>query len=153
MQFTLTQKESTLVKDLKGQEQLCADKYKKYADCANDPQLKQLFTDISNVEQAHYRMLTDIESGRLPESGNGSAVGNGQFTATYNTTETPEKKADAYLCTDLLTTEKHVSSLYNTSVFEFERPELRKVLSQIQTDEQVHGERLYQYMKANSMYS
>lgn len=153
MSFTLTQKEATLIKDLKGQEQLCADKYKKYAEQAYDPQLKQLFTDIASVEQAHYRMLTDMESGCLPETGNGSTVGSGQFNATYHATEMPEKKADAYLCTDLLTTEKHVSSLYNTSVFEFERPELRRVLSRIQADEQVHGERLYQYMKANSMYS
>lgn len=153
MQFTLTQKETTLIKDLKEQEKLCADKYKKHATCAHDPQLKQLFTELSNVEQSHYQMLTDMESGRLPITGNGGAVGNGQFTATYTAAETPEKKSDAYLCSDLLATEKHVSALYNTCVFEFERPELRKVLNHIQGDEQVHGERLYQYMKANAMYS
>lgn len=153
MQFSLTQKETTLLKDLKEQEQLCTAKYRKHAEVAHDGQLKQLFTDLSSVEQSHYQMLTDIESGRLPGIGNGNTVGSGQFTATYTATETPEKKADAYLCSDLLATEKHVSALYNTCVFEFERPELRKVLGQIQTDEQVHGERIYQYMKANAMYS
>ena len=153
MPFTLTQKETTLLKDLKDQEKLCADKYRKSAECATDPQLKQLFTEFSEVEQSHYQMLTDIGNGQLPATGGMGAVGQQQFTATYTTTETPEKKADAYLCSDLLSAEKHVSSLYNTCVFEFERPELRRVLNHIQSDEQVHGERLYQYMKTNAMYS
>ena len=153
MQFSLTQKETTLLKDLKGQEQLCADKYKKHAEVAHDAQLKQLFTELSNVEQSHYQMLTDIESGRLPGTGNNQSAGSNSFTAAYTATETPEKKADAYLCSDLLATEKHVSALYNTCVFEFGQPELRKVLGQIQTDEQKHGEKIYQYMKTNAMYS
>ena len=150
--MVLTQKESTLIKDLKGQEQLCIDKYKKHAECAHDPQLKALFNELSGVEQSHYQMLSDIESGRVPATGNGGGASS-QFTATYTAVETPEKKADAYLCSDLLSTEKHVSALYNTCVFEFERPELRQVLGQIQRDEQVHGEKIYQYMKTNAMYS
>ena len=32
--MVLTQKELTLIKDLKGQEKLCIDKYKKHAACA-----------------------------------------------------------------------------------------------------------------------
>ena len=153
MSFTLTQKETTLLKDLKEQEQLCADKYKKYAACAHDPQLSQLFSELSGIEQSHHRMLSDIESGKVPTQSTSSGVANTQFSATYQMAETPDKKDDAYLCSDLLSTEKHVSSLYNTCVFEFTQPELRKVLNAIQTDEQVHGERLYAYMKANSMYS
>ena len=38
----LTPKEASLLKDLKGQEQLCVDKYNRHAACANDPQLKNL---------------------------------------------------------------------------------------------------------------
>lgn len=152
MSFTLTQKETTLLKDLKEQEQLCADKYKKYAACAHDPQLSRLLNELSGIEQSHHQMLTDIESGQVP-SHSSSGMQNTQFTATYQMAETPDKKDDAYLCSDLLTTEKHVSALYNTCVFEFTQPELRKVLNAIQTDEQVHGERLYSYMKTNSMYS
>lgn len=153
MQFTLTPKETTLLKDLKEQEQLCVDKYRKSASCAHDPQLSQLFTDLANVEQSHHQMLTDIENGRLPATGDSGSAGSNQFTSTYAMDETQEKKDDAYLCSDLLTTEKHVSALYNTCVFEFTQPELRRVLSKIQSDEQVHGERIYKYMKANSMYS
>ncbi len=152
MQFTLTQKETTLLKDLKDQEKLCADKYQKYASCAHDPQLSQLFTELAGVENSHYQMLSDVESGRLPAMGGGGAGGQAQFTQTY-TGESQEKKDDAYLCSDLLTTEKHVSSLYNTCVFEFGQPELRRVLNHIQSDEQVHGEKIYRYMKANAMYS
>ncbi len=152
MNGNLTPKECSFLKDLKEQEKLCADKYTKSAACAHDPQLKQLFTQLSSVEQSHYQMLSDIENGGVPAMGGGSPVSN-QFTSAYTTSETQEKKDDAYLCSDLLATEKHVSSLYNTSVFEFTRPELRQVLSHIQQDEQVHGERIYQYMKANAMYS
>ena len=39
----LTPKEASLLKDLKGQEQLCVDKYNRHAASANDPQLKNLF--------------------------------------------------------------------------------------------------------------
>ena len=35
-----TQKEAGLLKDLKDQEQLCVDKYRRHAASANDPQLK-----------------------------------------------------------------------------------------------------------------
>ena len=74
------------------------------------------------------------------------------FTA-YHTSETPAKQQDYYLCSDLLTTEKHASGLYNTCVFEFGQTQLRQVLNHIQTEEQEHGDLIYKYMKANSMYS
>ena len=56
-------------------------------------------------------------------------------------------------CSDLLTTEKHASNLYNTCVFEFGQTELRQVLNHIQTEEQEHGDMIYKYMKVNNMYS
>ena len=49
-------------------------------------------------------------------------------------------------------TEKHASSLYDTSVFEFADPAARKLLSHILQEEQQHGERLFAYMKANQIY-
>ena len=42
--MTLTQKEKDLLKDLKDQEKLCVDKYKKHADAASYPQIKNLFS-------------------------------------------------------------------------------------------------------------
>jgi hypothetical protein len=49
--------------------------------------------------------------------------------------------------------EKHVSSVYDTCVFEFSSPTLRDTLSAIQKEEQIHGLKLYRYMNANGMYS
>ena len=53
MTFTLTTKETDLLKDMKGQEQLCIDKYDKYAQDAVAPELKQLFTQLADVERTH----------------------------------------------------------------------------------------------------
>ena len=52
---------------------------------------------------------------------------------------------------DLLADEKHVSSLYNTSVFEFNDNSLRDTLNHIQKEEQQHGKMIYDYMSANYM--
>ena len=151
--MVLTQKEATLIKDLKGQEQLCIDKYTKHAECAHDPQLKQLFGRIAEVERGHLNTLTQMENGTAPATGSGGQSAIPTFTAYHNQAETPEKKQDCYLCTDLLATEKHASGLYDTCVFEFGQTELRKALNHIQTEEQEHGEMIYKYMKANGMYS
>lgn len=149
--MVLTQKESTLIKDLKNQEQLCIDKYTKHAECAHDPQLKQLFTHIAEVERGHLNTLNQIEQGATPALGGATKTPSAAFSA-YHTAETPEKKQDCYLCNDLLATEKHASGLYDTCVFEFGQSELRQALNHIQTEEQEHGEMIYKYMKANNMY-
>ena len=150
--MVLTQKETTLIKDLKGQEQLCIDKYTKHAECASDPQLKQLFTRIADVERGHLNTLNQIEQGAAPAMG-GAAKAQIPTVTAYHTSETPAKQQDYYLCSDLLTTEKHASGLYNTCVFEFGQTQLRQVLNHIQTEEQEHGDMIYKYMKANNMYS
>ena len=51
--MTLTPKENTLLTDLKSQEQLCIEKYTKYAEMANDTELKNLFNNLKNNEQKH----------------------------------------------------------------------------------------------------
>lgn len=148
----LTQKETTLLKDLRDQEKLCVDKYTKYAAEARDPQLRQLFEAIAGTERTHYDMLNRIDAGQSPTVTPGNAPAP-SFQATYSAAETPDKQADAYLCSDLLATEKHVAALYNTCVFEFTQNDLRKVLGKIQSDEQYHGEQLWKYMSVNGMYS
>lgn len=150
----LTQKETDLLKDLKGQEKLCVDKYTKYASQALDPQLKQLFTEISNVEQGHLNTITQIEQGNTPSmNSGGSQKINSSFSETYGLGDTPDKQADSYLCSDLLADEKHVSHLYDTCVFEFKDPQIRDVLNHIQKEEQGHGKYIYDYMSKNNMYS
>ena len=45
----LTQKEKELLKDLKGQEKLCVEKYSQHAAAANDEQLSQLLNYLGGV--------------------------------------------------------------------------------------------------------
>ena len=149
----LTQKETSLLKDLKNQEKLCVEKYTKYASQALDPQLKELFTSIANVEQQHLNTISQIEqNGVAPSSGSAQSVKT-TFTSNYGMGDTPDKQADCYLCSDLLADEKHVSGIYNTSIFEFKDNSLRDTLNHIQKEEQEHGKAIYDYMSANNMYS
>ncbi len=149
----LTQKETTLLKDLKDGEQLCIDKYTKHASCAHDAQLKNLFSTLASDEQKHLQTLTEIEQGTVP-SPSASSSAMPTFTATYKPGDTStEAKEDMYLCQDLLSGEKHVSHLYDTCIFEFENEQVREVLNGIQKREQMHGKMIYDYMKTNGMYS
>lgn len=67
----LTQKETELLKDLKTQEKLCADKYNQYAQSAIDPQLKNLFSQIAGVEEGHLKTIEQLENGTVPTPGGG----------------------------------------------------------------------------------
>ena len=61
--MTLTQKETTLLQDLKSQEQLCIEKYNKYSDLAHDPELKNLFSALAGNEQKHFDTINQILNG------------------------------------------------------------------------------------------
>ena len=152
--MNLTQKENTLLSDLKSQEQLCVDKYKEYSNMAHDPQLKNLFSDLAINEQKHLDTLPQILNGKEmtmpPQSP--SAV-QAKLQCNMSGCNEVEKKHDAYLCKDALAMEKHVSSVYNTGVFEFSSPVLRDTLAHIQKEEQNHGEQLYNYLACNNMYN
>ncbi len=150
--MTLTQKEMSLLKDMKDQEQLCIDKYTKHSACAHDPQLKNLFSQLATAETQHLNGLGQLEGGTVPsQSGSDSSQPLPTFTP-YHTGDTPEKKEDCYFCTDVLSGEKEVSKLYDTCIFEFSDEQARNYLNSIQTQEQVHGKMIYDYMTANGMY-
>ena len=173
-----TQKEASLLQDLKGQEQLCVEKYNEYAQRAHDPELKNLFTSIGETEVGHLKTLTDMLNGQMPQQqAQGGQQGQqgqgqqGQQQGAQNQQQgcscqqrvpdpgqraqplTPEMQQDAYLCKDLLADEKYVSASYNTSIFEFASPQARQILNGIQSAEQQHGEQLYAYMARHGMYS
>ena len=149
----LTQKECTLLKDLKDSEQLCIDKYTRHASTAHDAQLKNLFSTLASDERKHLDTLTQIESGTVPAQNGGADSTMPTFSATYKQGDTStEAKEDAYLCTDLLSGEKQVSHLYDTCIFEFKDEGVREVLAGIQKREQMHGKMIYDYMQANGMY-
>ena len=155
--MTLTQKESGLLKDMKGQEELCIQKYQKYAGLAKATELKALFESMAQVEQNHLQTVTAMMNGNVPSMPSQKPLENAGATsycstpAQYVTEE--DRKADAFLCQDMLATEKHVSSMYDVSIFEFKDPSARKVLNHIQAEEQQHGQQIYAYMNCNGMYS
>ncbi len=150
IKMTLTQKETSLLKDLSSQEKLCIEKYAKYAGDACDGQLKNLFTQLGQNETQHLQTLNQISSGGTPQMGGGSGQAAPCFQASC--CSQADKQKDAFLCADALAMEKHVSAEYNTCIFEFAQPELRKALNHIQAEEQQHGEQLYGYMSVNGMY-
>lgn len=152
----LSQKETSLLKDMTDQEKLCAEKYRKNASQASDPQLKSLFTDLASAEDQHLNTLNEISAGNCPDVSSGSSGASGSagktFTA-FHTAETADKENDAFLCSDLLSGEKHASHLYDTCIFEFTDECVRQTLNHIQKEEQQHGKMIYDYMNTNGMYS
>lgn len=153
-----TQKEASLLKDLKGQEQLCVDKYGKYAQQAHDPELQQLFRQIQQVEQQHLQTVTTLMNGQLPQQGGqqqnqqAQQVPHAEPSLPQGMSVQQAMAEDKFLCEDALCTEKEVSGAYNTSIFEFRDPQVRQALNQLQSAEQEHGEMIYQYMARNGMY-
>ena len=151
--MTLTQKEHGLLCDLKAQEQLCIEKYGKYEKEATDPCLKSLFSSIKSTEEGHLSTISRIMSGEEVEMPAAPSAVSQKFECQLSSASAAEKQTDAFLCKDALSMEKHVSSIYDTSIFEFTSPTLRDTLSHIQKEEQNHGEQLYEYMAKNNMYS
>ena len=149
-----TQKESSLLNDLKSQEQLCVEKYQQYAQRANDPELKTIFQTIQNVEEQHLQTISGMLQGQLPQQKAQQQQQPSQQPPTQGQAKhTPQWQQDAYLCQDAIATEKHVSSAYDTAVFEFRTPAARQALNDIQSAEQHHGEMIYAYMARNGMYN
>jgi spore coat protein CotF len=154
----LTQKEKTLLMDQRSHEETCVDKYTKYANQAQDPQLKQLFNSHAAKEQEHLNTINQILSGQIPSIGGQQkqgqsqpqmTSGQGQMTSSVQGNYNQE---DAKLCKDMLMTEKYVSGAYNTAIFEFRDTNIRQVLNHIQKEEQEHGEGIFNYMQSQGMY-
>lgn len=149
----LTQKEVSLLKDMKTQEELCIEKYGKYACYACDSELKNLFTELMNTEKKHLNTLTNMLG---KDAGGESKFSSFACDNPSESTSCPAgidaQKYDAFLCQDMLAMEKHVSGAYDTTIFEFSDPQNRQTLNEIQKEEQQHGEKLYSYMSKHSMY-
>ena len=151
--MALNQKEKTTLKDLQTQEQTCVEKYRKYAKDAKDPVLKDLFKTIEKDEKQHVDALGQALAGNTPDVDCNDCTGREYTpTATYSKTEeSADKKSDSFLATDSITSEKLVSSEYNSNVFNFADSKIRKLLADIQIEEQNHAEMLYKYKVANGM--
>lgn len=140
-----------LLEDQKKHEQLCIQKYQSYASQTQSPQLQQLFRSHALQEQEHLNTINQLLNGQIPimSQQGGSQPQYQQMNQQPGT----GNQADAYLCNDLLSTEKYVSSTYDTAIFEFTNPQVRQILNHIQKEEQKHGEEIFLYMQSHGMYN
>ena len=148
----LNEKETAAIRDLQTQEKTCVEKYARYGKEAKDPVLVDLFSQLHKEEQKHYDSLQQVLNGSVPSCDcNDNDGRNYSPTATYTLGESEDKKNDNFLATDCIGTEKMVSSEYNSDVFICSQPAVRKLLADIQIEEQNHAEMLYKYKTVNSM--
>ncbi len=145
----LTQKETSLLKDLCDSEKLCAEKYARASSQAHDPQLKNLFSALSQSENVHLESLCAVQNGDAPAPASGQSP---SIPSEFKNAGRDCAGQDGYLLRDTLAAEKHASHLYDTCVFEFKDQKIRDLLNHIQKEEQNHGKALYDYMEANGMY-
>lgn len=151
--MTLNQEEKTAIKNLQAQEQNCIDKYSRYAGEAKDPELKDLFNELKAKEEQHHASLGKLLNGEVPCCNcNDSAGKEYSPKGTYKEGgDSKDKQSDCYLATDGISTEKLISGEYNTDVFNLTDSDARKLLADIQVEEQNHAEMLYKYKKVNGM--
>lgn len=151
--MVLSEKETAAIKDLQTQERTCIEKYKRYSNQAKDPVLKELFQTLSKKEEKHLSSLKQVLLGSVPMVDCNDTDGRDyQPKATYGKMEESEdKNADSFLATDCIGTEKLVSTEYNSNVFKFSDAALRKLLADIQIEEQNHAEMIYKYKTVNGM--
>lgn len=149
----LKQKEIDTLKDLQTQEKTCVERYKRFSKMAHDENLQGLFDRIAKEEQKHYDSLEKVISGSCPSCNCNDSDGETYEPAkTYDQLDnSDEKKDDAFLITDCIGSEKLSSSDYNCKLFSFEDAKVRKLLADIQVEEQNHAEMLYKYKTANGM--
>ncbi|OON98458.1 MAG: Rubrerythrin [Epulopiscium sp. Nele67-Bin004] len=150
----LNTKERQALENLKSEEQLCIDKFSRYANEAKDPVLQELFNTLTKDEQNHFNSLEQVlNGGPVPAVDcNDSKGKNYAPTATYaEGTNSADKTHDSYLATDGISTEKLISGEYNDDVFVFGNSDVRKLFADIQVEEQNHAEMLYKYKVANGM--
>ena len=151
--INLTEKEKFIIEDLKAQEKLCIQKYAFYEEMAYDPELADLFAQIRESEEKHLNSLNEVLNGNVVDSDVNDYSGENYVASTtyHNSSIKEEKDHDSFLCTDAITMEKYVSGAYNFDLFQFSNSKLRKLLADIEVEEQNHAEMLYKYKKANMM--
>lgn len=156
MNISITQRERKILEDQKRHEEMCVQKYSNYANQAQDPELKQMFQTYAEQEQGHLNTLNQMLAGTAPDmqqQDQQNQQSQQQAQAGPNPMQNSmASQTDEMLCRDQLSTEKFVSSAYNTAIFDFSDTNARKVLNHIQKEEQEHGEGIMHYMKKKGIY-
>lgn len=109
----LTQKETGLLKDLKDQEQLCIDKYRKHAESAHDSGLSGLLNYIGGVESEHLRVINEISAGGTPTL---AAAGTAPAVEAANT-DVPRAKSAMLLSAPTFLRPKSTPRTFTTPAF------------------------------------
>lgn len=156
MQVTLSEKERLLLEDQKEHEKICIEKYTEYANNASDSQLKDIFNTNGKDEQTHLNSINELLNGTVPQMNQQQNSSQNMANSSASPSSTPTTNSnlkDADMCSDILMTEKYVSSTYDTTIFECKDTEVRDVLNHIQKEEQKHGEAVFKYMQSKGMYN
>ncbi|KLU67301.1 MULTISPECIES: DUF892 family protein [Desulfosporosinus] len=151
----ISQKERMMLQDQKSHEEMCVQKYTKYANEAQDQQLKQLFNDHASHEKQHFNTLNQILNGQTPTisgQGQGQQTGGQNQAAQTNPAGQTVNPNDVALTKDMLVTEKYISGAYDTVIFECQDHNIRQALNHIQKEEQQHGEDLFNYLSSRGAY-
>ncbi len=156
MPLQLSEKERMLLEDQKNHEMLCIEKYAHYGKEAEDEQLQLLCEEHEAHEKKHLDTINKLLNGKIPKM-NQQQSQNQQSKSKQSQSKKTQSKVnnsanDKNICSDLIMGEKFISGVYNTAIFEFRDTNVRQILNHIQTEEQKHGEELFQYMQSNGMY-
>ena len=135
---SLSEKQKFVIENLKDQEKMCVEKYQRGEAAAKDPELKELFRSIGKEEQQHYNSLDQLLHGTVVKVNTVDKAGTDYKpeAAYVGNFSQSDKENDKFLCTDSITTEKYVSSAYNFELFQFADPDVRRLLNDIETEEQ-----------------
>lgn len=173
---TLTTKEKLLLEDMKSHEEQCILKYDNYHNLACDTQLKAVFRSNGQIEHEHLQTINQLLSGKVPSMSGGQQSSSGQqssgqqsggqqsvskadqlLDSSSSTSDSPKipgfNLSDKDMCMDMLTTEKQISSAYDTAIFECKDASVRDALNHIQKEEQKHGQAISSYMISKGMYT
>jgi len=178
----LTQKERMYLTDAKHHEELCIAKYNHYTEAVSDPELKQIFRRAGQQEANHLHTVQQVLQGRVPDMSMQTAqpqpTSGGVSTRTTQSGSMTERLSgvsntardatsmvashtqytgqgglsEEQICNDLLTTEKAVSDMYDSAVFESSNLQLRQTLNHIQKEEQDHAFAIFQFMQKKGWY-
>lgn len=148
----LKEKERSVIEDLQTQEKSCVEKYGKYAEQARDPELK-IFSGISSRKN---RSIMSLCQWFFPEVCLNVTVMTDQAkTISQKQSIQPwvHRKINNTMpfLQRIVSVQKLVSGTYNDDVFAFGDSGVRKLLADIQIEEQNHAEMLYKYKTVNGM--
>ena len=123
------------------------------ADVVSDGGIEVRVEQLIQLRAGDGKVRAQVLDGQVPQCDCNDSNGKDyEPKQTYKMMDDSEdKKNDAFLATDCIGTEKLVSGEYNGEIFAFGESAVRKLLADIQIEEQNHAEMLYKYKVANGM--